>query len=222
MLKPLERSNAETNATASVIWLHGLGANGYDFAPVAEQLLQSQALQHLRFILPHAPEKQVTINNGYVMPAWYDLYSLSDTSREDQKGILESQYFINTLIEKEIARGISANRIAIAGFSQGGAIALQTGLRYKQSLAGILALSTYLPLSASLADEASTANKSIPILMAHGENDEVIRFGSSQQSLSKLLTLGYNVAFHSYPMAHAVCEDEIAEIEQFLKTILPT
>lgn len=201
---------------ASVIWLHGLGADGYDFEPIVAQL----KLPNIRFILPHAPEIGVTINNGYVMPAWYDLYGLTAGSKEDESGIRASQEYINSLINIEIERGIPAKRIVLAGFSQGGAIALHTALRYPQRLAGVLALSTYLPLKSKLVDEAHSANADTPIFMAHGIFDEVISLDTCQLSLNLLQSRQFSVTWHEYNMAHSVCAEEIADIRDFLQQVL--
>lgn len=202
---------------ASVIWLHGLGADGYDFAPIVEQL----QLPHIRFILPHAPEMAVTRNNGYVMPAWYDVYGLTPVSLEDAAGIKASQAYINALIQQEIDRGVPSERIALAGFSQGGAIALYTALRYPQPLAGLLALSTYLPLQSTLAAEALAANAHLPIFMAHGAMDNVISLETARTSLAALQNQQCAVSWHEYPMAHSVIAAEINDIRAFLQQILP-
>lgn len=201
---------------ASVIWLHGLGADGYDFEPIVEQL----KLPNVRFILPHAPDIAVTINNGYVMPAWYDLYGLTTGSKEDESGIRLSQEYINSLINIEINRGVPAERIVLAGFSQGGAIALHTALRYPQRLGGVLALSTYLPLKSKLADEAHSANMDVPIFVAHGIFDEVISMDTCQSSLDLLQSRQFSVTWRTYNMAHSVCAEEIADIRDFLQQVL--
>ena len=169
MTPPIE-VNTQNKCNASVIWLHGLGADGHDFEPVARML----NLPTVRFILPNAPYRAVTRNNGYEMRAWYDLFDLNSDNREDEAGIRATQKIIESLIAQEIAHGTKAEHIAIAGFSQGGAIALHTALRHNQPLAGVLALSTYLPLKSTLEAEANAANKNIPIFMAHGTHDEVI------------------------------------------------
>jgi phospholipase/carboxylesterase len=205
-----------SNINASVIWLHGLGADGYDFEPIVAQL----QLPNVRFILPHAPVMPVTINNGYAMPAWYDLYGLTADSSEDESGIQASQHYVNTLIQKEIDSGIPAHKIVIAGFSQGGAMALYTALRYPKTLAGILALSTYLPLKASLASELNPANQVTPIFMAHGIYDEVISLATSQASRDLLQSRQISVTWHEYNMAHSVCAEEIADIRAFLQQVL--
>ncbi len=205
---------------ASVIWLHGLGADGYDFEPIVQQLLQSHRLPNVRFILPHAPEMAVTRNNGYIMPAWYDVYGITPVNKEDEAGIQASQRYINELIENEIKRGIPSERIVLAGFSQGGAIALHTALRYPQKLAGVLALSTYLPLHVKLATEADLANINTPIFMAHGIFDDVISLEMSQISRDLLQNRQYLVTWREYKMAHSVCAEEIADIQHFLQQVL--
>jgi phospholipase/carboxylesterase len=220
---PLELSNHHTNPdmiNASVIWLHGLGADGYDFEPVAKQLLKPEALPNVRFVLPHAPDMAVTRNNGYIMPAWYDIYGVIPVNQEDEAGIKTTQHYIDALIQTEIDRGISSDRIVLAGFSQGGAIALHTALRYPHRLAGVLALSTYLPLHFKLSTEAHAANKNIPIFMAHGIFDDVISLDMSKLSRNLLQDNQYLINWHEYPMAHSVCGEEIADIEQFLKRVL--
>lgn len=203
---------------ASIIWLHGLGADGYDFAPVVEAL---QPLPHIRFVLPHAPERPVTINAGYVMPAWYDIYGMNLTDRHDDAGIRESQAQIEALIAHEKARGIAPGRIALAGFSQGGAIALHTGLRHAEQLAGILALSTYLPLHDTLAAERSAANRSTPIFMAHGRYDDIIPLHAAEASARFLQQSGQPLEWHDYPMPHSLCQEEVADIAAFLARTLP-
>lgn len=218
--KPLEIIHPVPNVTskinASVIWLHGLGADGHDFSPIAEQL----SLPNIRFILPHAPSMPVTINNGYMMPAWYDLYGLTPGSQEDEEGIRASQNYINSLIKIEIDKGIPPSRIVLAGFSQGGAIALHTALRYPQKLAGVLALSTYLPLKSKLNTEALAANADTPIFMAHGIYDDVISLETSKVSLNLLQNRQIPVTWHQYGMAHSVCIEEIDDIRNFLQQVL--
>ena len=214
---PLElSSNNTTKINASVIWLHGLGADGYDFEPIVEKL----DVPNVRYILPHAPEMPVTRNSGYIMPAWYDLYGLTGNSQEDENGIRTTQQYINSLIENEINRGIASKRIVIAGFSQGGAIALHTGLRYPKKLAGILALSTYLPLKTKLATEAHLVNAGIPIFMAHGIFDDIISLDMCKLSLNTLQNNHFSVNWHEYNMAHSVCVEEINDIRTFLKQVL--
>lgn len=209
-------TSVASKINASVIWLHGLGADGHDFAPIVEQL----SLPHIRFILPHAPIMPVTINNGYMMPAWYDLYGLTPGSKEDEIGINESQTYINSLIKIEIDKGIPASRIVLAGFSQGGAIALYTALRYPQKLAGVLALSTYLPLKSKLDTEVQPANADTPIFMAHGIYDDVISLETCKISLNLLQNRQIPVTWHQYNMAHSVCIEEIDDIRSFLQQVL--
>lgn len=207
------------NPACSVIWLHGLGADGHDFAPIVPELGLPPQLA-VRFIFPHAPLIPVTINNGYVMPAWYDVRSLDLRQTEDEAGIRASQQKIEALIGHEGERGIPASRIVLAGFSQGGAIALHAGLRHTAALAGVLALSTYLPLPLALASEASQVNAGLPIFMAHGTGDTVIPISQGIASRDVLQENGYEVAWHEYPMAHSVCPEEIADIGQWLLQVL--
>lgn len=200
----------------SVIWLHGLGADGYDFEPLVPELnLPSE--KPVRFIFPHAPRQPVTINGGMVMRAWYDITGTEMIRQEDDAGIRRSAQAIRDLIQKENDRGVATGNIILAGFSQGGAIALHTGLRYPESLAGILALSTYLPLSAQLDTEAHDANRSTPIFMAHGVYDPVIPLILAESSRSKLQQTGYSVAWHTYPMPHAVSPEEIRDISRWFR-----
>lgn len=217
---PLElvsnHNDANLKINASVIWLHGLGADGHDFEPIVQKL----NIPNVRFILPHAPEMAVTRNSGYIMPAWYDLYGVTGNSKEDEDGIKNSQHYVNTLIQKELDRGVTAERIVIAGFSQGGAIALHTALRYSKKLGGVLALSTYLPVKTKLAAEANAVNKNVPIFMAHGVFDDVITLEMCKISLQVLQTNHYPVSWHEYNMAHSVCLEEISDIHEFLKRVL--
>jgi phospholipase/carboxylesterase len=199
------------NPVASVIWLHGLGADGHDFEPIVPEL---RLAKPVRFVFPHAPIRPVTINMGMRMRAWYDIFQFGG-GPEDQAGIRASQQLVEKLIESEKGR-----KIVLAGFSQGGAIALQTGLRYPERLAGILALSTYVPLASTLESEASPANRDIPIFMAHGEFDDIIPIRRAEASRELLVRLGYEVEWHSYPMPHSVCAPEIAEIAKFLARVL--
>ena len=199
----------------TVIWMHGLGADGWDFVPIVRELPLPDDMA-VRFIFPHAPIRAVTLNNGMPMPAWYDI-AMSDVARlPDEGGIRESQKSIEAFIEREAGRGIASNRIVIAGFSQGGAIALQTGLRHAKPLAGIVALSTYLTLESSLDAEAAGANKSIPILMAHGTQDEMIPLRLADASRQALQGRGYSVEWQTYPMPHSVCGPEVEAIAEFL------
>lgn len=204
---------------AAVIWLHGLGADGNDFAALVPEL-DLRNCPAIRFVFPHAPELPVTINGGYVMPAWYDILGADLVQRQDAAGIHRSGAAITALIENEIARGVAANRIVLAGFSQGCAMALHTGLRYPQRLAGIVALSGYLPLSDSLALERSFANTNTPILMCHGSMDPVVAPQRGAASRDQLSALGYAVQWHSYPMEHSVHPQEIADISAFLQRVL--
>ncbi len=208
---------ATATPTASVIWMHGLGADGQDFVPVVEML----ALSDVRFILPHAPYRAVTLNRGYEMRAWYDIFSLDRQAKQDEIGIRAMQSDINALITHEIARGIPAQRIVLAGFSQGGAMALFTASRYPSTLAGVLALSTYLPMATHQAAEAHTNNLNTPIWMAHGVADTVIGMEMATQSRDVLVATGASVEWHTYAMAHSVCEDEIADIRAFLLRVIP-
>lgn len=210
---PLELIRGDSHEVrASVIWLHGLGADGYDFAPVVDMLNLAQ----VRFILPHAPSMAVTRNNGYVMPAWYDLYAPSESQPEDLAGITRSEGYLNSLIDNEIKRGIASDKIVLAGFSQGGAIALHTATRYPKKLAGVLALSTYLPLNSTLAKQAHAANLATPIFMAHGRTDDIISLDRALASRLCLEETGFAVQWHKYPMAHSVCAEEINDIRLFL------
>jgi phospholipase/carboxylesterase len=199
---------------AAVLWLHGLGADGHDFEPVVPELRLPPSLR-LRFVFPHAPVRPVTINHRMRMRAWYDILQLGG-GPEDEAGIRESQAALEAMIAREEGRGIAPERIVIAGFSQGGAIALQTALRHPARLAGVLALSTYLPLGAMLDKERSEANASVPIFMAHGAYDDIIPLARAEQSRDHLLKLGYGVEWRTYAMPHSVCGEEIADIARFL------
>ena len=203
---------------AAVIWLHGLGADGHDFEPIVPELGLPRSLA-LRFVFPHAPMRPVTINMGMRMRAWYDIKQPGGGS-EDAAGIRESQALLEALIARERARGIAARRIVLAGFSQGGAIVLQTGLRHAERLAGIMALSTYLPLAASLPAEAAPANRDLPVFMAHGEMDPVIDISRAERSREALQAQGYPVQWAAYPMPHSVCADEIDDIARWLQDVL--
>ena len=203
---------------ATVIWLHGLGADGHDFEPIVPEL-RLPASKPVRFIFPNAPQRPVTINMGMRMPAWYDILQLGG-GKEDEAGIRESQGFVEGLIAREAQRGIARGRIVLAGFSQGGAVVLQTGLRHAERLAGILALSTYLPLAATLAKERSAANRDLPIFMAHGKFDGMIPIDRAALSRDAMHALGYEVDWREYPMQHSVCPEEIADIAAFLLRIL--
>ena len=206
-----------TNPGASVIWLHGLGADGNDFAPIVPALRLPQT--PVRFVFPHAPVQPVTINGGMRMRAWYDIRD-GEIRREDEDGVRASQKLVEALIERERKRGTAADRLVLAGFSQGGAIALQTGLRHGEQLAGIMALSTYLPIADSFAAEAAAANRGAPIFMAHGSYDPVIPLARAQESRTLLQSLGYAVEWREYPMPHSVCPDEVADIGAWLRKVL--
>ncbi len=203
---------------ATVIWLHGLGADGHDFEPIVPELGLPGSLA-VRFLFPHAPVRPVTLNQGMRMRAWYDIYRLGG-GPEDEAGIRASQAALDALISAEKGKGIPAGKIVIAGFSQGGAIALQGALRYPERLAGVLALSTYLPLASHLGKERSEENRDVPILMAHGSYDDVIPLQRAEDSRRALEALGYAVEWHAYPMPHSVCPQEIADIAAFLTRVL--
>ncbi len=204
-----------------MIVLHGLGASGDDFVPVCEQL-ELDAVGPVRHVLPHAPMRPVTINNGYVMPAWYDILALGGgaAAAEDEAGLRASQALVEGLIAREVARGVSPSRIVLAGFSQGCAMALLTGLRHAQRLAGIVGLSGYLPLADTTAAERSPANQGTPIFLAHGRFDPMIALPRALATRDALRALGYPVQWHEYPMEHSVCLPEIADLQQFLLEVL--
>jgi phospholipase/carboxylesterase len=204
---------------AAVIWLHGLGANGNDFVPVVQQLKLPPDLT-IRFIFPHAPTRPITINQGYEMPGWYDISSLSIVDGEDAEGIRESSIAIHRLCELQEEQGIDSTRIILAGFSQGGAIALHCGLQYPRPLAGIMALSTYLPQCFEIGSDDTTANHSSPIFMAHGLQDDVVAPDYSKSSRERLQDAGYDVSWHEYPMAHSVCMEEVQDIQNWLLSCL--
>jgi phospholipase/carboxylesterase len=218
---PLETLEIETGRAprSSVIWLHGLGADGHDFEPIVGEL--TLPAQPIRFVFPHAPMQPVTINGGMVMRAWYDIVSEDLSRREDAAGVRASQQLLETLVAREMARGSPAARIVLAGFSQGGAIALQTGLRYAERLAGIMALSTYLPIADSLPAEAHAANRDVPIFYAHGTQDPIIPMSRAERSRELLTESGYSVEWHPYAMPHAVCAQEIHDIGDWLRRVLP-
>jgi len=198
---------------AAIIWLHGLGADGHDFEPIVPEL---RLKKPVRFVFPHAPIRPVTINQGMRMRAWYDILQLGG-GPEDEAGLRASQKITEELIR---AQGLPANRVVLAGFSQGGAIVLQTALRYPERLAGVVALSTYLPLAATLAAERSAANRSLPIFMGHGQYDDLIPLQRARASREHLEKLGYQIEWHDYPMPHSVCAPEIADLAAFLSKII--
>lgn len=206
---------APAGGAASVIWLHGLGADGHDFVPLVPELRLSPPAA-VRFVFPHAPVRPVTLNGGLPMRAWYDIRELSTSGRQDEAGTRASAARIDALIEREIARGVASDRIVVAGFSQGGAVALHTALRYPLRLGGVLALSTYLPLHESVAREASAANRDVPILMCHGLYDPVLPLQLGEKSRDFLASLGYAVEWKPYPMQHAVSPPEIGDISGWL------
>ena len=209
----------DSPATACVIWMHGLGADGNDFVPIVPEL-NLPAGHGVRFVFPNAPTMPVTINGGYVMRAWYDIVAAELDKRADEAGVRRSQALIEELIADQRSNGIAADRILLAGFSQGGVIALQTGLRHKERLAGIMALSTYLACADSLGVEASAANRQIPLFMVHGSMDPVIPVTLAKLSKARLETHGYDVEWHEYGMPHSVCAEEIDDIAAFLKRVL--
>ena len=205
--------------TASVIWLHGLGADGNDFVPIVPELKLPATLA-LRFLFPHAPVRKVTINNGVAMRAWYDIAAADLNSRADMAGVRQSQAQLEALITREKTRGIAASRIVLAGFSQGGVIALHTAIRHHERLAGVIALSTYLVNADRLAEEAAAVNRDLPIFMAHGTADPVVRFEWGDASRRALVANGYRVDWHAYRMEHSVCMEEIEAIGAWLAKTL--
>lgn len=211
--------NPKTKPLASVIWLHGLGADGNDFAPIVPQLGLPSDLP-ARFIFPHAPMQPVTINNGYVMRAWYDIVSLEDVRHADPQGIHASVSLVKNLIEHEVEAGIPANKIIVGGFSQGSVIALTIGLTYQTRLAGIIALSGYLPFGDQVMANASQENKSIPIFLAHGTEDTVVPYALGTNTKEILTKNHYSVAWHNYAMPHSVCLQEVRDIGAWLVQIL--
>jgi phospholipase/carboxylesterase len=220
MPQALEAIEIETGPAprAAVIWLHGLGADGHDFEPIVPEL-GIPASKPIRFVFPNAPLRPVTINMGMRMRAWYDILQMGG-GPEDGAGIRDSQGLLEELILKETKKGIPHNKIVLAGFSQGGAIVLQTALRQRERLAGVMALSTYLPLARSLEKERTSENSALPIFMAHGQYDDMIGMDRALQTRDALQALGYPVEWHEYPMPHSVCPQEIADIAAFLQRIL--
>lgn len=206
-------------AEASVIWLHGLGADGHDFESLVPEL-RLPARPAVRFVFPHAPIRPVTLNGGWRMRAWYDIVGLDRRAPQDAAGIRESAEGLRALVAREGERGVPAERVVLAGFSQGGAIVLHEGLRHPQRLGGLVALSTYLPLDQSLAAEAHPANAAVPIFMAHGTLDPTVPFALGDGTRRLLLESGYDVRFRTYPMGHSVCLEEVADISAFLQEAL--
>jgi phospholipase/carboxylesterase len=204
---------------AAVIWLHGLGADGHDFEPIVPELVRSGE-RALRFVFPHAPVRPVTLNGGYAMRAWYDIVALDRVSAEDQNGIRASQASIESLIRRENGRGIASEHIVLAGFSQGGAMALYTGTRFAERLAGIIGLSCYQVLAARFDAERNPANQATPIFLAHGTQDPVVLPLLGEQAYRQLHNAGYAVEWHTYSMPHSVCPQEVADIAAWLRRVL--
>ena len=217
-LQVIEAQTGE-NPVATILIMHGLGADGRDFVPIAEQLDLSN-IGPVRFLFPSAPHLPVTINGGYSMPAWYDILGADLVSRQDEAGMRQSQASIEAIIANEKARGIAANRIVVAGFSQGCAMALMGGLRHAERLAGSAGLSGYLPLADKTAAEGSAANKDVPIFLAHGLRDGVVTLPRAVASRDALVALGYPVEWHEYPMEHSVCPQEVADLQKWLLCVL--
>jgi phospholipase/carboxylesterase len=217
----LESIEIETapNPDAAVVWMHGLGADGHDFEPIVPEL-HLPATARLRFVFPHAPLRPVTINQGHVMRAWYDVRALAGVRREDEAGVRQSARQIEALLARERPRGIAPRRIVIAGFSQGGAMALHVGLRHPDRLAGILALSCYLPLAGALDTERSPANHDVPIFWAHGLHDPMIPRAMAEEGRAQLAELGYRIDWHQYPIPHSVSAEEIADVARWLARVL--
>ena len=203
----------------SIIWMHGLGADGHDFEPLVPELLDA-GMPALRFVFPHAPVRAVTINNGFEMRAWYDIIGIDRRSAEDFKGIHASAEAVGALVRRENERGIATNRIALAGFSQGGAMALHIATRWPEKLAGVIALSCYLPLAKQFATERTAANLATPVFQAHGTEDPVVPFGLGEDSRRILEGTGYRVEWHSYRMPHALCAEEVVDLRAFLRRIV--
>ena len=206
-------------AVASVILLHGLGADGWDFVPIIDELRLPDSLP-VRFVFPHAPVRPVTVNNGYEMRAWYDIKSFTPQGRADAAGLAEAARHVDNYLRREIELGVPASRVVLAGFSQGGAVALHAGLRYAERLAGIIALSSYLPFPETIAAERASANSVVPILMCHGRADPVVLFSMGTESRDVLQQQGYAVEWHEYPMQHEVCADELAVVARWLRQLL--
>ncbi|WP_126452145.1 alpha/beta hydrolase [Sulfuriflexus mobilis] len=221
MNAPLEtiEINPPEKADAVVIWLHGLGADGHDFEAIVPELALPQSAR-IRFVFPHAPLRPITINGGYVMRGWYDIAQADLGAQQDAEGIRVSQRQLEALIEAEIAAGIPAHRIILAGFSQGGVTILHTGLRYPVRLGGLMVLSAYVPLAETLQTERHAANQETPVFMAHGRNDDIIPFALAEQSREQLIKLGYQVEWHGYTMPHGVLPEEIEDIASWLRKVL--
>jgi len=208
------------NPQASVIWLHGLGADGHDFEPIVPELVRPSE-RALRFIFPHAPVRPVTLNGGYAMRAWYDIIALDRRTAEDESGIRASQVLVTEFMRRENARGIATEHIVLAGFSQGGAMALYSGTRYPERLAGIIGLSCYQLLAERFAAERLPANQATPIFLAHGTQDPVVAPAWGEAACRQLQAAGYTVEWHAYSMPHSVCPQEVADIAAWLRRVLP-
>ena len=218
LLESLEIETAP-DPDAAVIWMHGLGADGHDFEPIVPEL-GLPATTRIRFVFPNAPLRPVTINQGHVMRAWYDIRALAGVRREDEAGVRPSARQVEALLARERQRGIAPGRLVIAGFSQGGAMALHVGLRYPDRLAGILALSCYLPLASALDAELAPANRDVPIFWAHGQHDPMIPQAMAEQGRAQLGELGYQIDWHQYPIPHSVSAEEIADVARWLGRVL--
>jgi phospholipase/carboxylesterase len=219
MLETIEVETAP-NPDAAIIWLHGLGADGHDFEPIVPELV-ARGTRAWRFVFPNAPTRPVSINGGMRMRAWYDIKGLDRKAAEDAAGFHDSDTQVRKLIERETARGIPSTRIVLAGFSQGGAVSLYTAPRFPATLAGVMALSCYLPMESTLLAERSAENQATPIFMAHGQFDNVVGMVMGARSRDYLKAEGYSVEWHDYPMAHSVSAEEVADIRQFLMRVLP-
>jgi phospholipase/carboxylesterase len=217
-LLPAIEIETKPKPSHAVIWLHGLGADGNDFVPVVKQMKLPRL--GIRFVFPHAPMRPVTINGGFVMRAWYDIAYQELAFKEDERGLRDSQKLIEDIIARENARGIPSNRIVLAGFSQGGVMTLQVGLRQPKRLAGLMALSAYLPMSPMIEIERNVASASVPIFMGHGIADNIVPLALGAMSRDTLSKLGYEVEWHQYPMPHSVCAEELADISAWLKRVL--
>jgi phospholipase/carboxylesterase len=217
-LLPAIEIETKPKPSHAVIWLHGLGADGNDFVPVVKQMKLPRL--GIRFVFPHAPMRPVTINGGFVMRAWYDIAYQELAFKEDERGLRDSQKLIEDIIARENARGIPSNRIVLAGFSQGGVMTLQVGLRQPKRLAGLMALSAYLPMSPMIEIERNVASASVPIFMGHGIADNIVPLALGTMSRDTLSKLGYEVEWHQYPMPHSVCAEELADISAWLKRVL--
>ena len=209
----------QPDPTASIIWLHGLGADGFDFVPVVREL-QALGAPAARYVFPHAPLRPVTINGGYVMRAWFDIRGAQIDQQEDEAGFRQSQGQVQALIEREVQRGMPRSRIVLAGFSQGGAITLQAGLRQAEPLSALVVLSAYLPLAASASAEATLAARLMPIFMGHGRDDTVVPIAHGRAAREALLALGCRVQWHEYAIPHSVSEEEIQDLARFLSEAL--